>query len=87
MFDPVKVARIRRARPLADLSKGFATAVPTAHVAQPPPPDQAWGCLGPLRGSTRWVCTVTAPSAFKARELAAIELQCEPGELQIARVE
>lgn len=82
------LARIRATRPLASLGKGWATGVsPSEAVSTPPPPGQAWGCLGPLRGDTRWVCTVTAPSWVEAKQRAAIELQCEPYEVVMEAVD
>lgn len=82
---PEKLARIRRERPLAGLGRGWATGVTEAQACPPPlPSDQVWGCLGPVDATgVRWACTVTAPSDFAARAAAAVELQCEPGHVEV----
>jgi hypothetical protein len=88
MITKEKLEKIRETRPLASLDKGWATGIPeTRSPCTPPPADQAWGCLGPLVGGTRWVCTITAPSAFAARREAAVELGCEPYEVNLEAVD
>src|ERR1043165_114292 len=79
---PERLELIRRARPLASLTRGWAQGVPENKAAGGTPrPNQVWGCLGPLEAGTRWVCTVTADRYFDAQAAAARELGCEPGQV------
>lgn len=95
-----RLAKLAKDRPLAGVvPKGYAQGVPESKAcSSPPPPDQAWGCLGPyvpyfettLRETrpikVRFVTTVTAPSAFEARKLAAVILECEPQHITMEAV-
>lgn len=75
------LARVRRTRPLANLSRDFGRATPTDCVS-PPPGHRDWLCVAPGFGA----CVVAAPSAFAARQLALAELGCEVADLSVEGV-
>lgn len=83
---PQKHAQIKRERPLAGLyPKGhvFGGVPESVAVGSPKSGDQEWRCSGPKApNGSRKHCTVVASTEFLAKHAAALDLKCEPGQIE-----